>query len=115
MKKLYLTIILLPIVLLTGCARDLSDNVYTSDSTLSLTLEGQIIAVRAIKIKETDKLGDNTTGIIAGGAGGAALGSNNGSPAAIVGGAIAGGLVGAVVEDRLSQSKGWEYIVKVDP
>ncbi len=104
--------------LVTGCARDLSSNVYTSDSTLSLTLEGQIVSVRPIIIKESDKLSDNAGGMLAGGAMGGVLGANagrgNGQTAAIVGAAIAGAAIGTVVQGKLGEAKGFEYIIKVD-
>ena len=52
--------------LLSNCARDLSDNVYTSDTTLGLTLKGKIVSVRNVVIKESDRLSDNATGATAG-------------------------------------------------
>jgi outer membrane lipoprotein SlyB len=120
MNKIILQIIswLLLSVFITGCARDLSSNVYASDSTLSLTLEGKVIAVRAVTVKNHDKLGDNTGGILAGGATGAVLGSTAGSGSgtavAVVGGALAGAALGSVMQDKLGQKSGYEYIVKVD-
>jgi outer membrane lipoprotein SlyB len=104
--------------LLSGCARDLSTNVYTSQSTLSLTLEGTIISARPITVKNTDKLGDNTGGMLAGGVAGGVVGSTigngNGAVLATVGGALAGAAIGAVAQDQLGKSAGYEYIVKVD-
>ena len=120
MKKLSLRLIsvVLLAVFVTSCARDLSSSTYTSDSTLSLTLEGKVISVRAVTIKESEKLGDNTGGMLAGGIGGAVLGSTvgkgGGNDLAMVGGALAGAALGAVVQDKLGQSKGLEYIVKLD-
>ena len=120
MKKITLQIVslLLLSVFVTGCARDLSSNVYSSDSTLSLTLEGKVIAVRAVTVKNHDKLGDNTGGILAGGAPGAVLGSTvgsgSGTTVAVVGGALAGAALGGVMQDKLSQKAGYEYIIKVD-
>lgn len=106
-------------VLLSGCARDLSSDMYTSDSTLSLTLEGVIVSARPVKIKESDKLDDNSKGMLAGGAMGAVLGSNvghgKGNTAAMVGAGIAGAALGTVIEGKLKESKGYEYLVKVDP
>lgn len=104
--------------LLSGCARDLSTNMYVSDSTMNLTLEGVVVSTRIVKIKNTDQLGNNSVGALAGGATGAAIGSGAGSGSgtavAMVGGAIAGGIAGAVIQDKLGQSTGYEYIVKVD-
>ena len=104
--------------LLNGCAPDLSSHVYTSDSRLNLTLEGQIVSVRPVVIKGSEKLSDNVIGIAGGGAMGAAagagIGAGTGQGAAIVGVAIAGAAVGALIQDKLSQANGSEYIVKVD-
>ena len=104
--------------LLSGCARDLSGDTYTSDSTMSLTLEGKVISARPVNIKEHDKLGDNTGGMIAGGLLGGAVGSNigkgGGQTVGIVGGALAGAAAGALIQDKLGNSKGMEYIVKLD-
>lgn len=106
------------ISLLSGCARDLSSNTYTSSSTLSLTLEGQVISARQVTIKDNDKMADNKMGMLAGGAMGAVSGSGigkgTGNSMAIVGTAIAGGIAGAALEGALTTTKGFEYIVKVD-
>lgn len=106
------------VIILAGCARDLSSNVYTSDATLSLTMEGSIISVRPVTIKNSDELGQNKTGAFAGGALGAAAGSTagdgSGKVVAVVGGAVAGAIIGAITEDKLGVSQGYEYIVKLD-
>jgi outer membrane lipoprotein SlyB len=102
----------------TSCARDLSSNVYTSDSTLSLTLEGEVVSVRKIIIKDTESLQENTLGGLAGGTvGGIAAstaGSGTGQSLAVAGGVIAGAAIGALAQDALSKGEGYEYIVKVD-
>lgn len=103
---------------ISGCARDLSSNVYSSDSTLSLTLEGEVVSVRPIKVKESERLSDNAGGMAAGGIAGGVLGSTvgqgGGTTAAIVGGVIAGAVVGTILQDKLGESKGYEYLIKVD-
>lgn len=100
---------------LSGCGRDLSTDMYTSDSTLNIAVQGKILSSRLIKIKENEKLGDNSTGAAIGAiGGGAAMGSNTDSVAGIVGGALVGGVVGAVAESALSTTAGVEYIVLVD-
>jgi len=115
MKKILISLVSVAL-LFSGCARDLSDDVYTSDSTLSLTLEGTVISARAVKIKESERLQDNQAGAIAGGLGGAVAGNSasNGGGLATVAGGIGGAVLGAVIQDKLSQSKGFEYIIKVD-
>ena len=105
--------------LLTGCARDLSSSTYSSSSTLSLTLEGKVLSVRQVTIKENDKMGDNTGGMLAGGVLGGVLGNGLGGSGAdralaTVGGALVGGLAGAAVQGQLEKSKGFEYIIKLD-
>lgn len=121
MKTLFsskIAILLTSTIFLTSCARDLSSNVYTSSSTLSLTLEGEVISVRPVIVKDTDKLSDNVAGGLAGGAMGGVLGSGvgngTGKGVAVVGGAIAGSVLGSVVQGKLEEKKGYEYIVKVD-
>lgn len=113
-----LTVWVLFIASLSGCARDLSSNVYTSDSTLSLTLEGVIKSVRPIVIKNSDELTRNTAGIISGGAlGGVAasnVGKGSGQALAVVGGVVVGAALGALVESELGKQDGFEYIIKVD-
>ena len=105
-------------MLLSACGRDLGSDVYTADSTLSLTLEGQVLAARQVTIKNNDKLSDNaiggTAGAALGGVAGANVGSGGGSAAAAVGGAVAGAVLGAAAEGALSTGKGYEYVVKVD-
>lgn len=104
--------------ILSSCARDLSSSTYTSDSTLSSTLEGMVVAVRQVTVKEHDKLEDNKMGMLAGGAmggvAGSGIGGGTGQSMALVGGAIVGGLAGAAIEQKLGEAKGLEYIIKVD-
>ncbi len=104
---------------LSGCARNMSSDYYTSDSTLSLTLEGTIKHVRPITIADAEKLGENTLGGLAGGAlgaaGGSGIGNGSGQALAVVGAVIVGSVVGALVEAELGKQDGFEYILKVDP
>ncbi len=106
------------LALLAGCARDLSSSSYTSDSTLSLTLEGKVVSARPITITDSDQLSRNSLGIISGGALGAAgasgVGRGSGRSLAVVGGVIAGAALGALVESELGKQDGYEYIVKLD-
>jgi outer membrane lipoprotein SlyB len=99
------------LMFMSGCARDLSSSVYTSDSTLSLTLEGVVISARPVTIKNKDKLEANSTGMVAGGMLGATTGGNGGD---MIAGMVAGAAIGALVEGQLGVSEGFEYIVKLD-
>lgn len=112
------SVLIIAMISLIGCARDLSTNVYTSDATQSLTLEGKIVSARPVTVKGSDALGENAGGMIAGGVLGGVVGSTmgqgTGNTLATVGGAAAGAALGSLAQDKLSQSKGYEYIVKVD-
>jgi outer membrane lipoprotein SlyB len=116
--KHYSVISFICILFLSSCARDLSSDVYTSDSTLSLTLEGKIVSSRPIKIKNNDTLSQNSTGMLAGGVlggiAGANVGGGKGQTAAIAGAVVAGALIGAFAEAKLGEQQGYEYIVKLD-
>jgi outer membrane lipoprotein SlyB len=117
LKLFFISTLISTSFFLASCGRDLSSDVYTSDSTLSLTLEGKILSVRPITIKDNDKA-EFGAGALGGGAIGAAsgatVGSGSGQVAAAVGGAVAGAVIGAVAENQLGQSQGYEYIIKVD-
>ncbi len=113
-----MTVGFIALTLLTGCARDLSSNVYTDRATQGMAVEGVIVSMRPVTIQNTDKLGENQAGTIGGGVLGAAtagslIGRGNGSLVAAIGGAIAGAVAGAAIEGQLSKSQGIEYIVKV--
>jgi outer membrane lipoprotein SlyB len=118
MKHLVHLPVIATLLFASACARDISSATYTSDSTLNLTLEGQVISVRAVTVKNSDKLSDNSTGMLAGGAAGAVTGGNlgkgGGQAVGAIGGAIAGAVVGSVIEGQLGKTEGIEYIVKVD-
>ena len=114
-KLLHIFIILVIIPILSSCGRVLASNTYTSDSTLNITLKGKLLVKRDVKIKEDEKLGDNTTGALIGGVGGGALAASNSNNAAVVvGGAIVGGVTGAIMQSDLGTSQGTEYILEVD-
>lgn len=104
--------------LITGCAREMSSEVYTSSSTSGKVLEGKIVSARPVTIKDSDKLQDNTAGMLGGGLlGGVAAssaGKGTGKGLAAIGGALVGAAAGALIQDKLGTSKGMEYIVRID-
>ena len=104
-------------LVLSGCARQMGANNYTSSSAGGVVLEGTIVSARAVTVKDTDKLQDNAMGGLAGGAvggiGAHSVGKGTGNAAATVGGAIAGAVIGAMIQDELGTSDGMEYIVKL--
>lgn len=106
--------------LLCGCARDISDESYTSGSVggVSNTFTGIVIKVRKVKVKEADKFTGNQAGMalgaVAGGISGNMIGGGRGRTAATAIGALAGGLGGGLIQDKLSTQTGLEYTVKLD-
>lgn len=102
------------VFLVSSCARDLSSSVYTSDSTMNLTLEGQVIAARNITLKESDRLLDSKEGMLGGGALGGFAAGKGGSSTAATAGIIGGAIIGSIVQNKLGEAQGKEYIIKVD-
>ncbi len=105
------------LALTSACARDLNSSSYTSSSTSGVVLEGTIISARIVNISESDRLGGNGNGALAGGlAGGVAgstIGGGKGAVLAAVGGALIGAAAGSVAQDELGKSDGMEYIIKI--
>lgn len=103
---------------LSACNRTMDSGTVSSNSSVGKVIYGTVISARAVTIKDNEDLGDNViggaAGGVAGGVAGSAVGSGSGEAAATVGGAIAGAILGAVIEDQLSTSSGFEYIVKLD-
>jgi outer membrane lipoprotein SlyB len=105
----------------TGCARQISPNVYKASAVgeVSHTYRGVIINARQVQVEQGESLEDNATGIglgaIAGGLVGSQIGS--GTSSLIAGtalGAIAGGVGGAFVEKNLKSQDGMEYTVQLN-
>lgn len=91
---------------------------YVSSQTQSFTMTGSVLSARRVKLKGSDSLEGNSVGIgsgaILGGIAGSGLGGGRGSVLGAAGGALAGGILGAAVQDKLSESEGIEYVVKLD-
>lgn len=108
------------IALFTGCAREISSNVYSADHVgeASKTFSGVVISARQITVQEKERLEENGLGIVGGGLAGAYAGSHvgkgEGNMLATVGGAIAGATAGAFAEKALKTQQAMEYIVKLD-
>lgn len=103
---------------LSACSRNMDSNTYTSSSSVGKVVYGTVVSARGITIKDKENLSDNVLGGAAGGVmggvAGSAIGSGSGQSAATVGGVIAGAVLGAMLEDELSTSSGFEYIVQLD-
>jgi outer membrane lipoprotein SlyB len=104
--------------MLSACARTMDSNTVNSSTSVGKVIYGTVVSARGVTIKDNDRLGDNVLGGAAGGVmggiGGSTIGSGSGRTAATAGGAIAGAVLGAYIQDQLSTSSGFEYIVKLD-
>jgi len=120
MKKSVAVLSMALVLLVSGCAKRISQNHYSEDAAgeVSQSYRGVIISARKVEVGK-EKLGDNTMGLAAGGIGGALLGSQigSGTKAGIVG-AVAGGLIaataGAFLEDALTSQSAMDYSVQLD-
>ncbi|MCA0370795.1 MAG: glycine zipper 2TM domain-containing protein [Proteobacteria bacterium] len=107
-------------LMLSGCARQISPNVYTEAQVgeSSRTYRCTVVSVRQIQVKAGERLEDNTTGMLLGGAAGglagSAVGGGHGNTAAIIGGAIAGGVLGSLAEEQLKTQDALEYTVELE-
>lgn len=105
-------------LLLSSCARDMASTTYVDSATSGKVIEGKIVALRTVTVKAHDKLQDNTSGALLGGAAlgaaGSETGAGSGNIAATVGGAVVGAVAGAMIQDALTTSEAVEYLVKID-
>lgn len=120
MKALVSLLLLVGVSLSTGCARQISSNVYSARSVgeASETYPGVIISARTVAVEDQEYLGDNTLGIVGGGIGGALLGSTigkgSGNTLATVAGGVLGATGGAFAEKALKSQQGMEYVVSLE-
>ncbi len=109
------------VVLLTlsGCAREISSNVYKASHVgeASFTYQGIIASARVVKIDEGEYLEQNSTGIalgaVGGGVAGHQIGHGKGNIAATAAGALLGGVAGAYAEKALKSQEAMEYAVQL--
>jgi len=118
MKK-GITIVLLGVMALTGCAKQGSSDVYSDVHVgeASQTYPGVIIDAREVTVSDKS-MGANSLGGHAGGAAGAIAGSSAGSGRggllAMVAGAVVGAVAGSQIEGSLKAREAMEYIVALE-
>lgn len=106
-------------VLLGGCARQISPNVYSEKSIgeTSHTYRGKVVTARAIQVEGSEKLSGNTAGLLGGGVGGLLLGNQfgggTGKLAMSALGAAAGALGGSLAQKELEKQDAIEYVVQL--
>lgn len=122
MKRIYAGILCLGcgMLVLTGCARDISSSSYDEATVGSVasTYACTVASVRKVRVNGQSKLGDNGLGIaggaLAGGALGSTIGKGNGSVIAATVGALAGATAGAYAQKNLEEQIGYEYTVRLN-
>jgi outer membrane lipoprotein SlyB len=106
-------------VLGSGCAREISSNVYSEAHVgeASKTFFGTVVNVRNVTVQGKEKLDENTTGMamgaIAGGVAGTQFGGGYGQIATTVGGALLGATAGAFAQKALETQDALEYTVEL--
>lgn len=108
------------VLLLSGCARNISANTYDARSMNGSGMISHpctVVSVRVIAVEEGDYLEDNKTGTlmggVAGGLAGSMIGGGRGRTLATGVGALAGAVGGALAEKALKSQTGYEYIVRL--
>jgi outer membrane lipoprotein SlyB len=106
-------------LLLSGCAREISPNVYSEAHVgeASQTFQGTILTVRQVQVQGHEKLEGNQLGMaagaLAGGVAGYQFGKGKGNVAATAGGAILGATAGAFAQKALETQDALEYTVQL--
>jgi outer membrane lipoprotein SlyB len=104
-------------LLLTSCARQIDSDVYTTRQVgeVSTTYAGVIRNIREVCVQEGSQLEDNGLGMVGGGVAGGVVGSAVGRghfvPTAF--GAVAGAVTGSLLEKKMKQQIGYEYVVEL--
>ncbi|MCL6270239.1 hypothetical protein M3P05_09905 [Sansalvadorimonas sp. 2012CJ34-2] len=111
--------ILMSVILLgvTGCAQNLSSNVYsTSEARKMQTIqEGRVVELAAVQIEGSKGgLGAIAGGAAGGIAAGANIGGGSGSNIAAIGGALLGGMLGNMAEESLTRQPGVNITVRLN-
>lgn len=118
-KKISCLLSLLCIFLFSGCAKNIASNEYSEDEVgaIKQTYRGVILNARSVKVQGSDRLQDNSLGLVGGGLGGAMIGSQfgkgQGQTLGTLAGAAVGALGGAFAEKTLKEQDGVEYTVEL--
>lgn len=104
----------------SACGRTINSNEYHSAAVgeVAHTYKGTIDSARQVTVTEHERLQENQAGIVggalAGGVLGHQVGKGKGNVAATVAGALAGGAAGAYAERALGTQQGYEYTVRLE-
>lgn len=114
MKRL--SLLLIAVALLAGCASSKSGDVYSRDQARreQTVRMGLVESVREIMLEGTKSPVGTVAGAAVGGIAGSTLGHGKGSAVTAVIGAVAGGLAGAAIEEGVTRRRALEITVKLD-
>lgn len=111
-----LSLLLISLALLAGCASSKSGDVYTRDQARreQNIRMGVVESVREVLMEGTKSPVGAIAGAAVGGVAGSTLGGGNGSTIAAVIGAVAGGLAGSAIEEGVTRKQAMEITIKMD-
>lgn len=110
------SLLLISVALLAGCASSKSGDVYTRDQARQeqTVRMGVIESLREVQLEGTKSPVGAIAGAAVGGVAGGTLGHGAGSTVAAVLGAVAGGLAGSAIEEGVTRKPALEITVKLD-
>ena len=111
-----LSLLLISLAVLAGCATSKSGDVYTRDQARreQNIRMGVVESVREVLMEGTKSPVGAITGAAVGGVAGSTLGGGKGSTIAAVIGAVAGGLAGSAIEEGVTRKQAMEITIKMD-
>lgn len=111
-----LSLLLISLAVLAGCATSKSGDVYTRDQARreQNIRMGVVESVREVLMEGTKSPVGAIAGAAVGGVAGSTLGGGNGSTIAAVIGAVAGGLAGSAIEEGVTRKQAMEITIKMD-
>jgi outer membrane lipoprotein SlyB len=115
-KRTAIIYLLLLSINLSGCAQNVSPNVYNGAEVgiVSKVKKGVVLSRRAVDIENSSGAG-GMAGVAVGAAGGSTMGSGvSSNVAGAVGGAVVGGLLGNAIDKSVNKHQGYEYIIKLN-
>ncbi|HHO70051.1 MAG TPA: glycine zipper 2TM domain-containing protein [Halothiobacillus sp.] len=111
-----IAIISIALGFLAGCASSMSGSAYSrSEARSAMDVQyGTVQSVRSVLIEGTKTPIGAGAGAAIGGLLGSTVGGGTGRDLATVGGAVAGGLAGAAIEEGITRQQGLEITVRLD-
>ena len=111
-----LSLLLISLAVLAGCATSKSGDVYTRDQARreQNIRMGVVESVREVLMEGTKSPVGAVAGAAVGGVAGSTLGGGKGSTIAAVIGAVAGGLAGSAIEEGVTRKQAMEITIKMD-